>query len=446
MNVRLPSFTPFRHANFTRFWAMRALSTLAFQIQATTLGWQVYEIARDSGRSVADSAFLLGVVGLLQFLPLLVLSPFGGQAADRWNRKAILLAYHAVKGATAVWLLSAADLAGDTAIAAVFAAAVVVGAVNAFAPSASQAMLPTLLPREELPQAIALSSLAFSTASVIGPALAGAAIAAGEAAGGLGAQFAYGLTALFCLGAFVLCLSLRPPKQTPIANAKAWALIKEGLVYTWRNKIVLGAISLDLVAVLLAGATALLPVFARDILHVGPEGLGLMRAAPALGAALVAILLAATPLRRRVGPWMFLSVAIFGLATLGFGLSTVFWLSLILLVVIGASDMVSVYVRSSLIQLATPDGMRGRVAATSFIFISASNELGEFQSGVFARLFGPVGAVVIGGVGAVACAGLWIKLFPALWRMDRFEDATAYGESLAPATVRNTPDANTGAR
>jgi MFS family permease len=431
MTLRLPSLAPFRHGDFTRFWAMRACGTLAVQIQATTLGWQVYELARDAGRSVTESAFLLGVVGLLQFLPLLVLSPFGGQAADRWNRKAILLAYHFVKAATALWLVSSAAFGDESAIVAVFAAAVVVGAINAFAPSASQAMLPTLLPREELPQAIALSSLAFSTASVVGPAVAGAAIALGETAGGLGAQFAYGLTVLFCLAAFILCLTIRPPAQTPIADAKAVTLILEGLAYTWRNKIVLGAISLDLVAVLLAGATALLPVYARDILHVGPDGLGLMRAAPAAGAALVAIVLAATPLRRRVGQWMFASVGVFGVSTLAFGVSEIFWLSLSLLVIIGASDMVSVYVRSALIQLSTPDNMRGRVSATSFIFISASNELGEFQSGVFARLFGPVGAVVVGGIGAVACAGLWIKLFPALWRMNRFEDATAYGEALA---------------
>jgi len=206
------------------------------------------------------------------------------------------------------------------------------------------------------------------------------------------------------------------------------ALIFEGLSFVWRNKIVLGAISLDLVAVLLAGATALLPVYARDILHVGPEGLGMMRAAGSGGAAAVAVVLAAAPLRRRVGPWMFASVGVFGVATLAFGASTSFPLSVAALAAVGASDMMSVYVRSSLIQLATPDAMRGRVASTSFIFISASNELGEFQSGVFARLFGPSEAVAIGGIGAILCSGAWVRLFPQLWRLDAFEDALAYAE------------------
>jgi MFS family permease len=205
--------------------------------------------------------------------------------------------------------------------------------------------------------------------------------------------------------------------------------------------------SLDLVAVLLAGATALLPVYARDILHVGPEGLGWMRAAPAAGAAAVALWLAATPIRTHVGPWMFLSVAVFGLATIGFAASSLFWLSLTLLAVIGAADMISVYVRSSLVQLATPDAMRGRVASTSFIFISASNELGEFQSGLFARAFGPIGAVVIGGIGAVLTVGIWIKLFPALWRMDTFEDAVRYAErDLGARLAPSAPDASSGTR
>ena len=430
--MRLPSLAPFRHRDFRLFWIMRAVGTLGFQIQATTIGWQVYEIARDSGRGVGESAFLLGLVGLAQFVPLLILSPFGGQAADRWNRKRILLAYHASKATLLMALAATAALAGDRALIAVFIVAAVSGGLSAFAPSASQAMQPALVPRQDLPQAIALSSLAFSTASIVGPAIAGAAIAFGEGAGIGGALAAYGLAATFFAIAFGVCLAIRAPAQTPVANARALTMIVEGLVYVWRNKIVLGAISLDLVAVLLAGATALLPVYARDVLHVGPEGLGMLRAAGSFGAAVVALALAAIPLQRNVGPLMFASVGVFGLATLAFGVSTNFWLSLTALTIVGASDMVSVYVRSSLIQLATPDAMRGRVASTSFIFISASNELGEFQSGVFARLFGPVNAVVIGGIGAVLCAALWIKLFPALWRMDAFEDAARYAEEPSP--------------
>jgi MFS family permease len=432
--MKLPSFAPFRHREFAKFWVMRLLGTLAFQAQATTIGWQVYELARDGGRSVEDSAFLLGLIGLAQFLPLLALSPFGGMAADRWNRKWILAGYHSAKGAAILALAAISLYATDQTLTAVFAVAIITGAVNAFAPSASQALMPMLVPKEELPQAVALSSLSFSSASIVGPAMAGLAIAAGENWGGHGALAAYGLGALFSLGALILCLSLKAPRQERLEDPRTLSLITEGFAYVWRNKIVLGAISLDLAAVLLAGATALLPVFARDILNVGPEGLGWMRAAPALGAAVVAIWLAAAPIQRRVGPWMFLSVGAFGLATLVFGLSSVFWLSLVALVLIGATDMVSVYVRSSLIQLATPDAMRGRVASTSFIFISASNELGEFQSGVFARLMGPVGAVFFGGVGAVAVAAAWVKLFPQLWAMDSFEDAARYAD--LPATEK----------
>jgi MFS family permease len=425
--VRLPSFAPFRHRNFQRFWLMRAFSTLGFQIQATTIGWQVYEVARDGGRSVEQSAFLLGLVGLAQFLPLLVLSPFGGMAADRYDRRLILLFYHAAKFATLVALLAISVLAGESAITAIFVAAVISGGLNAVAPAASQALMPSLVPREELPQAIAVSSLAFSTSSILGPSVAGLAIWAGESSGTGGAVAAYGLAALFFVGSFLWCFALRPPPQDKPAAARSLTLILEGLRYVRDNKIVLGAISLDLAAVLLAGATALLPVYARDILKVGPEGLGLMRAAPALGAAAVAIWLAAAPIERRVGPWMFGSVAVFGLATAVFGLSTLFWLSLAALVIVGASDMVSVYVRSSLIQLATPEAMRGRVASTSFIFISASNELGEFQSGVAARFLGPVAAVALGGLGAVIVAALWMKLFPQLAKFDRFEDARPDG-------------------
>jgi MFS family permease len=443
--MRLPSLAPFRHPQFLKYWMMRAVSTLGFQVQATTIGWQVYEIARDRGQSVEESAFLLGLVGLAQFLPLLILSPFGGQAADRWDRRMIILGYQLAKITTLAGLVLVSLQGGSGAMTAVFAAAIISGAVNAFAPAASQALMPMLVSKEDLPQAVALSSLAFSTSSIVGPALAGLAIAFGEAHGVGGAVAAYGLAAGFFGCAVVLCLMLRPPKQEKPENPRALALILEGLRYVRDNKIVLGAISLDLVAVLLAGATALLPVYARDILHVGPEGLGAMRSAVALGAAAVALFLAMAPIRTRVGRWMFGSVIVFGVATVVFGVSSAYWLSLLALFVIGASDMVSVYVRSSLVQLATPDTMRGRVASTSFIFISASNELGEFQSGVFARLLGPVGAVVVGGVGAVLTVGVWIKLFPALWKMDTFEDAIAYAAPPAPLPA-STPEANTGIR
>jgi MFS family permease len=433
--MKLPSLAPFRHRNFGFYWLMRSFGTLSFQVLATTIGWQVYEVARRDGASVGDAAFLLGLVGLAQFLPLLVASPFGGQAADRWNRKHILLGYHTVKMACGLALVAVAFGlfgAGNIALTAIFAVAIINGLINAFAPSAAQALMPMLVPKEDLPAAVALSSLAFSTASIVGPALAGLAIAIGESAGGQGAAAAYGLAATFSLMAMVWCAQLKPPAQEKLSDPRTWALIVEGLRYVGRNKIVLGAISLDLAAVLLAGATALLPVFARDILKVGPDGLGLMRAAPSVGAAAVALWLAAMPIQRQVGPWMYGSVAVFGLATIGFGLAPTLGWALAALAIVGASDMVSVYVRHSLVQIATPDIMRGRVASTSFIFISASNELGEFQSGVFAKLMGPVGAVLFGGVGAIAVVGAWIRLFPDLWRMDSFADGERFAEAPAP--------------
>jgi MFS family permease len=437
--MKLPSLAPLRHRNFRLFWLMRSFGTLSFQMLATTIGWQVYEVARRDGASVGDAAFLLGLVGLAQFLPLLVTSPYGGMAADRWSRKNILIGYHTIKMVCGLALLATGFGVfgqGDVALIAIFSVAIINGLINAFAPSASQALMPMLVPKDELPAGVALSSLAFSTASIVGPTIAGIAIAIGEKGGGHGAALAYGLAAAFSLLALLWCVQLKPPAQERLAQARAWPMIMEGLAYVGRNKIVLGAISLDLAAVLLAGATALLPVFARDVLNVGPDGLGLMRAAPSVGAAVVALWLAAAPINRRVGPWMFGSVAIFGLATIAFGLAPSLWWALAALVVVGASDMISVYVRQSLVQIATPDAMRGRVASTSFIFISASNELGEFQSGVFAKLMGPVGAVLFGGVGAVAVVAAWIKLFPDLWRMDSFQDAERFAEAPTSTSAR----------
>jgi MFS family permease len=308
--------------------------------------------------------------------------------------------------------------------------------VNAFAPAAAQSLMPALVPRPDLPKAVAFSSLAFSSGSIIGPVLAGAAIAAGQHFGTGGAEAGYAAAAVFYGLALLCLLAVRAPKREPLTEARSLAMIGEGLAYVWRNKVVLGAMSLDLVAVLLAGATALLPVFARDLLDTGavpPEvALGWMRSAVALGAALTALVLTTAPLTRRVGPWMFGSVGVFGLATVGFGLADNLWPALAALLIIGASDMVSVNVRSSLIQLATPDPMRGRVASIGFIFISASNELGDFQSGLAARLLGPVGAVLFGGVGALATTVIWIKLFPELWALDSFEDAARLADTARP--------------
>lgn len=407
----IPSLSIFANPSFARFWAARWFGTLAVQMQLTAMGWQVYDAARAEGRSVPEAAFVLGLVGLAQFLPLLVLSLFGGQAADRYDRKLILFACFAGKALVAGLLALFANAGAMLIIPIVFSAAIAAGAINAFMPPAASALMPMLVAREDLPQAIAWSSLSFNSGLIIGPALGGLLY-------GLGAHVPYfAAFALLAVGASMV-IALRSPKHEPQQDVQAMAMIAEGLRYVWSNKIVLGAISLDLVVVLLAGAVALLPVFARDILHAGPQELGVLRAAMGAGAAIVALLLAARPLRTRVGLWMFGATIAFGLATIVFGLSTHLWLSVAALAVAGGVDMISVYVRQSLIQLATPDAMRGRVSAVSFVFISASNELGDFEAGLVARLVGPVAAVTLGGALAVAASLGWMRLFPDLRKAD----------------------------
>lgn len=415
--LRVPSLGIFRHRLFAQYWGTRWLSGMAVQMQATAMGWQVYDAAREHGQSIAEAAFVLGLVGLAQFLPLLVLSLFGGQAADRYNRRLILTACIVAKALILLGLTLVANMGPAIIIPAIFAAAVSAGVINAFLPPAASALLPMLLPREELPQGIAWSSLAFQSSLIVGPAVGGLLY-------GFGPTVPYATAFGLLVVAGLLMFFLNPPPQEPVKDARTVSMIMEGLRYVWSNKIVLGAISLDLVVVLLAGAVALLPVFARDILHAGPSELGILRAAMGAGAASVALFLAVKPLRSRVGLWMFGSTIVFGLATIVFGLSQSLWLTVAALAIAGGVDMVSVYVRQSLIQLATPDAMRGRVSAVSFVFISASNEFGDFEAGVMARIFGPVLAVTIGGVGAVAASLGWMKLFPDLAKADRFETET----------------------
>ncbi len=421
------SLAPFSHPSFARYWCARVFWTLGTQIQITAMGWQVYDIARARGDTIEEGAFLLGLIGLSQFVPLLILSLFGGQAADRFDRRRIILGCIALKVAIAGALVAASGFAPSALIAAIFSVAMVTGMLNAFLPAASSAMVSNLVPRDQLPQAIALMSLSFQGGSVLGPAL-----------GGLLFHFGPSVPYSVSLGLFVcgwfLTLLTKAPAQEKVENGRTFAMIREGLVYVRDNKIVLGALSLDLAVVLLAGATALLPVFARDILHAGPAALGALRSAGAIGAGLVSIFLAIRPIERNVGRWMFGAVFVFGLATLGFGLSTTLWLSVACLALAGAADMISVYVRSSLVQLATPDAMRGRVSAISFVFISASNEMGEFQSGVAARLLGPVTAVVAGGIGAVFIAGAWMRLFRPLAEANRFEDAAPENQGSTKAS------------
>jgi MFS family permease len=292
--------------------------------------------------------------------------------------------------------------------------AVIFGASRAFFQPASTALGPMLVPRELLPRAIAWNSLAGQLSSILGSAVGGALCAVSLSAP---YEVAFGLYA----GAAVAIALIRTASRPQTQAGSRWALVKEGVAYVWTNKIVFGAISLDLAAVILGGATALLPAFARDVLHVGASGFGALRASQTVGAAVVAFYLAARPIRTQAGIKMFLGVALFSVATVAFGLSRLVWLSVISLAVLGGADMMSVYVRQTLVQLVTPDAMRGRVAAVSTLFISASNELGEFRGGLVARFIGPVNAVVYGGLGALMVTGLWARLFPALRTADRLE-------------------------
>ena len=416
-----PSLSIFRHRAYLQFWLMRVSVAAARQMEAVAIGWQVYELARDPvsagglGLEIPQAAFMIGLVGLAQFTPVLLFSLIGGQAADRLNRKMILVISNLLRLGGTIALLSTIFLPAIQALPIIFSVAVLLGLVNAFTPAAANALYPQLVPRSELPTAIAFNSLGFQTAKIVGPALGGLFLAIG----GLPVVYSAAFVLIAC--SIIAIATAKTPKHEKLSNARGLDMVFEGIRYIGRNKIVLGAISLDLFVVFFGGVVALLPVFARDILHVGEVGLGILAAAPAIGALTVAFLLARRPLARNVGAWMFWAVGIYGAATLVFGLSSLFWLSIVALIITGAADEISVYVRASLIQLATPDEMKGRVTSVSFIFISASNELGEFESGVAARFLGPVGAVILGGSVAITVALLWTRLFPDLARADSFE-------------------------
>jgi MFS family permease len=389
----------------------RLAGTLGMQVQGVAIGWQIYDRT--------GNAMDLGWVGLAQFAPLLVLSLWAGSIADRFDRKRILIACWATYalGALALAMLSWAPSWGNLPV---FGVLALLGATRAFAAPAGWAFMPGLVPPERLQRAIGLSSTTFQVGTIVGPAIGGFVYAAG------GAETAYGTTAGLELCAILLLLLIRTrlPKRPPPPET-GLALLFSGVRYVWREKVLLGAISLDLFAVLLGGAVALMPIYARDVLHVGEAGLGLLRSAPAAGAAIVALVLAFHPISRRAGVVMFAGVALFGVATIVFGLSTHFGLSLGALALLGAADMVSVQIRQTLIQGQTPDEMRGRVASVSMIFIGASNELGEFESGLTAAWLGTVRAVVVGGIGTLAITGLWAALFPALRRADSLRPRSA---------------------
>jgi len=389
--------------DFRRFWLSRLAGTAAGQMLLVALGWQMYDLT--------GSAWDLGLVGLAQFVPALLLALPAGHHVDRSDRRRVLATVLALQAGVAL-ALAAASAAGWMGRGALLAVSLLLGALRAWQMPTSQALLPQLLPLHRLPNALALSSAALQGAIIAGPSLGGFVYAAGAGA-------VYGVSALgFAVACgCVLRLAARPapPPREPASLASLLA----GLRFIGSQPVVLGAVSLDLFAVLLGGAVALLPIFARDILHTGPWGLGLLRAAPAVGALGMSLALARRPVQRRSGTWLLGAVALYGLTMVVFGLSTSLLLSLAALAVSGAADMVSVVIRQSLVQLATPDAMRGRVSAVNSVFIGASNQLGEFESGATAALWGPVASVVWGGLGTVAVVLAWTGLFPDLARRDR---------------------------
>ncbi|HWW64875.1 MAG TPA: MFS transporter [Sphingomonadaceae bacterium] len=405
--------SPFSFRDFRFYWCARFTSTLAQNAMVVVIGWQVYDIARRT-MSTKEAAFQLGLIGIAQFLPLLLLTLVVGWVADRVDRRWIARCSVLLETscATALALLAWYQV---TTLPMLFGIAALLGVARAFAGPALSALAPNLVPIAVLPTAIAASSIAWQAGAVIGPAAGGYLYAIDHWA-------PYTASALLFALSFTSLMLIGPVPRTRLDTvANPWRQMIDGLHYVRRNRLVLGAISLDLFAVLLGGATAMLPVYARDILHIGAEGLGHLRAAPAIGSACIALFFAFRPLRHNVGVKMLGAVGVFGLATIVFGFSRWMPLSLLCLGLLGAADMFSVYVRQSLIQIYTPDAMRGRVGAVSTLFISGSNELGEAESGFLAALIGPIAAVVAGGVGAICVTLLWARWFPELKNARTFE-------------------------
>ncbi|HEX7751533.1 MAG TPA: MFS transporter [Novosphingobium sp.] len=400
--------SPLQIRDFRLYWLARFCSVLATSGMVVILGYQLYDVARSAyGMSIGEAAFQLGILGFVQFVPFFLLTPVAGLAADRFDRRLV--------GSLAVCIdlliavsLAAAALTGWLTLPLLYVMAALHGTARVFVGPSISSIVPNVVPAELMPRAIAMSSIAWQVASVAGPALAGLLYAWRP-------DGPYWTAAALLLVSLASVASIRKlPLHVADREAHPVRQITEGFRFVWNDRFLLGCVTLDLFAVLMGGATALLPVFARDILHVGPEGLGIMRGAPAIGAATVALVLSWRPMAQNVGVKMLLAVGIYGVATVSFGLSREFPLSLAMLILLGAADMVSVYVRSSLVQLNTPDEVRGRVSAISGLAISASNELGEMQSGVAAALLGATGAVVFGGVGAIVVTVVWFVIFPEL--------------------------------
>jgi MFS family permease len=395
---RAERYAAFRHHAYRRFWTARLLTNFATQVVSVAVGWQIYDLTRDP--------FDLGLVGIVQFLPSLMLFLVTGIAADRFGRRVIMgLAALLEAGCAAALLLL--TWSGVVSAPMIFAVLAVFGVARAFFSPASASLVANLVPEEDFANAVAWNSSAWQVATIAGPT-------AGGLLYGISPVVAFATAAGMMAAGGLLALSIPKPAQQSRTEKASLGMLFAGFRYIRAEKVVLGAISLDLFAVLLGGAVALLPVYARDILDLGPWGLGLLRSAPGIGSLAVAVWLAGHPVRDHAGIVMFVCVGLFGLFTVLFGLSTIIWLSIVALALIGAADMVSVYVRETLIQLWTPDHLRGRVNAVNMVFVGASNEVGEFRAGTMAAVIGTVPAVVLGGVGAIAIAGLWAGLFPAL--------------------------------
>jgi MFS family permease len=403
---------PLRIRDFRSLWLARLATTIAQMAMVIVIGWQVYDIARQT-MPIREAAFQLGLIGLVQFVPLFVLTPISGWAADRLDRRHIGRAVLLLEMLCAA-ILFLSTYEGWINLPILFGVAALLGVARAFAGPAIGALAPNLVPRDLLPRAIALSSTAWQTGAIAGPAIGGILY-------DVTPHLPYLVSTILFAFASLTFFTIRPVARTAIKPGTPWQQMVDGLSYVRRNRLVLGAITLDLFAVLLGGVTAMLPVYARDILQVGADGLGPLRAGPAIGATLTAIFFSFRPLKSEVGVKMLAAVVIFGAATAVFGFSTSFWLSLAMLVLLGAADMFSVYIRQSLIQLHTPDEMRGRVAAASTLAISASNELGEARGGFAASLLGPVAATVAGGVAAIGVTLAWAFIFPELRKARTFD-------------------------
>jgi MFS family permease len=387
---------------FTRFLLARLFGITANQMLLVALAWHMYDLT--------GSAWDLGLVGLFQFVPALLLTLPAGQAVDRWHRGRIFAVCTLLQAMVALTIGGSIGLTLDSREL-ILGLSVVLGVTRAFQMPAQQALTPMLVPQHLLARAVALSSGAVQIGVIGGPALGGVLYAAG-------AIWVYAACVVLSLCASFLTTGVRYPHPAVHHKSSSWRQVLAGLDFVWQKKVLLGAVSLDMFAVLLGGATALLPIYAKDILHEGPQGLGLLRAAPAVGALAMSLALTRWPLKKRVGRTLFGAVALFGLATVCFGMSHQFWLSLLALAITGAADNISVVVRLTVMQMETPDDMRGRVAAVNSIFIGASNQLGEFESGSVAAYWGPEVSVISGGLGTVLIAALWWRLFPALAQRD----------------------------